>query len=61
MHQIQTLDDWLRLFEKEHVQFIILDRQDDAELLKVIHSQPRWIVDFEDDQAAIFALRGNTP
>ena len=56
---IDTPDDWLRLFEKEQVQFIIMNQQADAELLEVIRSHPEWIVDFEDDQAVIFALRGN--
>jgi hypothetical protein len=54
-----TVDHWLRLFEKEQVQFIVLNRHDDDDLVKAIYSQPEWIVDFEDDQAVIFALRRN--
>ncbi|MBN1875075.1 MAG: hypothetical protein JXA33_12655 [Anaerolineae bacterium] len=63
MHNVQTagntIDHWLRLFEKEQVQFIVLNRRDDGELVKAIHSKPEWIVDFEDDQAVIFAMRRN--
>jgi hypothetical protein len=54
---IHTPDDWLRLFAQEQVQFIILNQRADGELVKAFHSQPEWIVDFEDDQAVIFALR----
>lgn len=61
MHNIQTagntVDHWLRLFEKEQVQFIVLNRRDDDDLVKAIHAQPGWSVDFEDGQAVIFALR----
>lgn len=57
---IHTPDDWLRLFAQEQVQFIVLNRHDDGELVRAIHSQPEWIVDFEDDKAVIFALRRNT-
>jgi predicted dithiol-disulfide oxidoreductase (DUF899 family) len=42
-------DDWLRLFNKENVQFTILDLHADAELVKAIRSQPEWTIDFEEE------------
>ena len=54
---IPTPGDWLRLFDEEDVQSIILGLQADAELVEAIRSQPGWIVDFEDDEAVIFTSR----
>ena len=53
---LQISHDWLQMLDEENVQFIILDLQTDAELVEVIRSQPKWIVDFEDTEVIIFTL-----
>jgi hypothetical protein len=50
-----TNDDWLRLFDKEGVQFAILGLHADGELVQAMRSQSGWAVDFENDEAVIFA------
>jgi len=52
-------EDWLGIFEKYDVQFLVLDRHDDSDLLKPFQTRPDWAVDFEDEEAIIFA-RANT-
>lgn len=54
-----THREWLRLFDREDIQFIILDLHADADLVTAIRSQPGWLVDFEDDETVIFTLGGN--
>ena len=43
------------MLDEYGVQFLILDRHDDSDLLKLFQSQPGWAVDFEDEEAIIFA------
>ena len=47
-------EDWLVVLDEYGVQFLILDRHDDSDLLKLFQSQPGWTVDFKDGQAVIF-------
>jgi hypothetical protein len=47
--------DWPALFDNYGVQFIILDLQSDRDLVETIQSQPGWAVDFQDEEAVIFA------
>ena len=51
----QSVEDWPRVFDEYGVQFLILDRHDDSNVLKLFRSQPGWAVDFEDEEAVIFA------
>ena len=48
-------EDWPAVLDEYGVQFLILDRHDDSDLLKLFQSQPGWAVDFEDEEAIIFA------
>ena len=43
------------MLDEYGVQFLVLDRHDDSDLLKLFRSQPGWAVDFEDKEAIIFA------
>lgn len=47
--------DWPALFDNYGVQFIILDLQSDRDLVETIQSQTGWVVDFQDEEAVIFA------
>jgi hypothetical protein len=47
--------DWPALFDDYGVLFIILDRQSDKALVETLRSQPGWVVDFQDEEAVIFA------
>ena len=46
--------DWLHLFDKEGVTFIILDPTDDRDLDRAIRSHSGWQVDSENDEAVIW-------
>jgi hypothetical protein len=48
-------DIWLRRFDQENVQAIVLNLQEDDDLVKILRHQSGWSVDFEDDGTAIFA------
>lgn len=47
--------EWLRLFEGEGVQFIVLDTHTDAELAQAVRARPEWSVHSEDEELVIFA------
>ena len=51
---------WVEMFDEYGVQFLILDRHDDGDLLNLFQSQPGWALDFQDEEAVIFA-RANIP
>jgi hypothetical protein len=53
--RIGVNEDWVKIFEKHGVQFLVLGRHDDSDLLRLFRSQPGWAVDFEDEEAIIFA------
>jgi hypothetical protein len=46
--------DWLALFEQEHVQFVVLDRCTDRDLIERLQRRCGWIVDFENQESMIF-------
>ena len=50
----QSIEDWPRALDEYGVQFLILDRHDDGDLLNLFRSSPGWAMDFEDGEAAIF-------
>ena len=50
-----SIEDWPRVFDEYGVQFLVLGRHDDSDLLKLFRLQPGWAVDFEDEEAIIFA------
>ena len=47
-------EDWSAVPDEHGVQFLVLDRHSDNDLLKLFQSQPGWAVDFEDGEAVIF-------
>jgi nucleoid-associated protein YejK len=47
-------DFWLRRFDQEDVQFVVLSQSQDKKLVKTLRRQPGWSVDFEEDGAVIF-------
>ena len=48
-------EDWPAVLDEYGVQFLVLGRHDDSDLLKLFQLQPGWAVDFEDEEAIIFA------
>jgi len=55
-----TNEDWAGVLDEYGVQFLVLDRHDDSDLLDLFQSQPRWAVDFKDEEAVIF-IRADIP
>jgi hypothetical protein len=53
--RISANEDWVETFDKHGVQFLVLSRHDDGDLLKLFQTRPDWAVDFEDEEAIIFA------
>jgi hypothetical protein len=49
--------EWLSALEKSGVQFLVLDRHSDSELLERLRSRPGWTVDYKDGEAVIFVPR----
>ncbi len=48
-------DHWLAVLDAHGVQFLILDRQRDGQLLHLVQSDPRWIADSSDGDSMLFA------
>jgi hypothetical protein len=48
------IENWLKRFEEQNVQFVVLDQSQDEEFIKSLRRQPGWSVDFEGDGAVIF-------
>jgi hypothetical protein len=46
---------WLREIDAHNVEFVILDPYGDSDLVEIFRHQPAWAVDFEDEEAVIFA------
>jgi len=46
--------DWLALFEQEQVEFAVLDRRADSDLIRMLRRQHGWTVDFKDEESVIF-------
>ena len=51
----RRLDDWPAVLEAHGVEFVILDKLRDGELLNAVRSTPGWTVDFEDREAVLFS------
>jgi hypothetical protein len=51
----ESVENWPRVFDEYGVQFLVLDRHDDTDLLNLFRSQPGWALDFEDEEVVIFA------
>jgi hypothetical protein len=47
----ESVENWPRVFDEYGVQFLVLDRHDDTDLLDLFRSQPGWTLDFEDEEA----------
>ena len=47
-------DIWLRRFDQEDVQVIVLSLREDNALVKTLRRQQGWSIDFEGDGAVIF-------
>jgi hypothetical protein len=47
-------DIWLRRFDQEDVQVIVLSLREDNALVKILRRQQGWSIDFEGDGAVIF-------
>lgn len=52
--------DWPELFEREGVQFAVLDPCDDGTLVEALRSHAAWTVDFADEEAVIFGRAAAT-
>ena len=48
-------DIWLRRFDRENVQIIVLSMREDGDLVSTLRRQTGWFADFEDDGTVIFA------
>ncbi len=57
---IGTSEHLLGLLDEHDVQFLALDIRGDSNLVKVFRSQPKWMVDFEDQEAVLF-VRSDGP
>jgi hypothetical protein len=48
-------DIWLRRFDQENVQIIVLNMREDDALVKTLRCDLGWVTAFEGDGAVIFA------
>ena len=51
-------EDWLAALDAYDVRYLVLDRRDDAVLLRQFGRRPGWMVDFEDGEAVVWARVG---
>jgi len=56
--QSPVSQEWATTLDEYGVQFLVLDRNDDTELVSHFRAQPGWRVDFEDHEGMIFARAG---
>ncbi|MBN1658952.1 MAG: hypothetical protein JXA93_11145 [Anaerolineae bacterium] len=49
--------DWLAMFEREGVEWVILDRRTDGDLIAMLRRRRGWTVEFRDKESMIFARR----
>jgi hypothetical protein len=47
--------DWLEVLDRYSVEFLALSLHGDGDLVRFFRSQPGWAVDFEDEEAVLFA------
>jgi hypothetical protein len=48
-------DRWLAVLDRYGVQFLVVNKQCDSEMLDVVRSRPGWGTDFEDEESALFS------
>ena len=54
-HAGGRLDDWLAVIEHHRVQYLILNKERDGNLLRLVCGRPGWSVDFEDGTSVLFS------
>jgi hypothetical protein len=54
-HDVTTPPDWPAIFDAYGVQFLLLNRVQDGELLRLVRSRPDWTVDSQDENAVLLA------
>ncbi len=54
----QEGEDWLAALDAHDVRYLVLDRREDAALVRQFGRRPGWAVDFEDPEAVVFARVG---
>jgi hypothetical protein len=47
------MERWPGLLQEFDVQFLVLDRDHDAELLGLFEAHPSWAIDSQDDQSVL--------
>jgi len=55
------VNQWPPLLEEFDVQFLMLDTDRDAELLKLFQAHPGWAIDSQDDQSVLLVRRDVRP
>jgi hypothetical protein len=48
-------DRWLAALDALCVQYLILDTQRDRELMRLVQSNPKWTIDFQEGNSILFA------
>ena len=48
-------EDWLATLDAYDVRYLVLDRRDDAVLLRQFSGRVGWMVDFQDREAVVLA------
>jgi hypothetical protein len=48
-------DGWLALLDQHRVQYLILNKEHDGNLLSLVRARPGWSVDFEDGASVLFS------
>ena len=51
--------DWPTLLDRHGVEFALLDRQGDRDLVTRLRSHPSWVVDEEGEESLLFRRRSN--
>jgi hypothetical protein len=48
-------DGWLAVLDLHRVQYLILNKERDVNLLSLVRARPGWSVDFEDGTSVLFS------
>jgi hypothetical protein len=48
-------DGWLAVLDRYGVQYLILDKERDGELLSLVRARPGWTVGFEDEASVLYS------
>jgi len=57
----RSLVNWTRVLDRYGVQYLILDRAGDSDLVQLFEGQPGWAAQYEDEEAVLFARSPNRP